>query len=144
MKKKLPQLDKIKENTLHSTYQLLAQYSKVNIVIHELQKGEDYIYSIYLPKKREYDVELARVDLLAKRVVNNITGHCDVIHPRDWGYRRAKGWACIFCPNVVHTHWERHTCTAYHVKNCLNCHRVLMKKDADYKIYKKTKNVQVH
>ena len=47
VKKKLPQLDKIKENTLHNTCQLLAQYFKVNIVIHELQKGEDYIYSIY-------------------------------------------------------------------------------------------------
>ena len=46
VKKKLPQLDKIKENTLLNTCQLLAQYFKVNIVIHELQKGDDYIDSI--------------------------------------------------------------------------------------------------
>ena len=141
VKKKLPQLDKIKENTLLNTCQLLAQYFKVNIVIHELQKGDDYIDSIYLPNKREYDVQFARVDLLAKRVGDNLTGHVDVIHPEDWGYRRARGWACIFCPKVVHTHWERHTCTAYHVKNCLNCHRVLMKKDVNNKIYKKTQNI---
>ena len=61
--------------------------------------------------------------------------------PRDWGYRRANGWACILCPKVVHTHWERHTCNVKGVKNCLNCQRVLMKKDLNYKIYKKTKNI---
>ena len=104
MKKKLPQLEKLKENTLDNTCQLLAKYFKVNIVIHELKQGDDFIETIYLPKKREYDVELPRVDLLAKRVGDNLTGHCDVIHPKDWGYRRTRGWACIFCPKVVHTH----------------------------------------
>ena len=111
VKEKVPQLEKIKEKTLHNTCQLLALHFKVNIVIHELQKGEDFIYSIYSPTKREYDVQYARVDLLAKRVGDNFIGHCAVIHPKDWGFRRARGWACIFCSKVVWTHWDRHTCT---------------------------------
>ena len=86
VKQKLPQLNKLKENTLANTCQLLAQYFKVNIVIHELQKGDDYIDSIYSPKKREYDVEFARVDLLAERVGDKLTGHCEVIHPKYSDY----------------------------------------------------------
>ena len=86
VKQKLPQLNKLKENTLANTCQLLAQHFKVNIVIHELQKGDDYIDSIYSPKKREYDVEFARVDLLAERVGDKLTGHCEVIHPKYSDY----------------------------------------------------------
>ena len=127
VKKKVPQLEKLKENTLDNTCQLLAKHFQVNIVIHELKQGDDSIETIYSPTKREYDVELPRVDLLAKRVGDNLTGHVDVIHPHDWGFRRTRGWACLFCRKVVHTHWERHVCTGnrtIHIYICSVCHLV--------------------
>ena len=65
-----PRLKALNTHTLENTCPILARFYKVNIVIHELEFGDDKIFKIFNPwvnKSHNYDVEYPRIDILVKK-----------------------------------------------------------------------------
>ena len=73
--KKIPKLKDIKDYNFENTCQILAKHLNVNIVIHEWKYEKDSIVFTQLPTKKEYDVSLPRVDILATRNKDLNEGH---------------------------------------------------------------------
>ena len=80
--KKLPNFREIQDYTLENTCLTLAIFFEVNIVVHELKYGKDFIDQIQSPTKREYDPIYPRVDILVSRNGDFYSGHADLISPR--------------------------------------------------------------
>ena len=67
-----PQLKALNTHTLENTCPILARFYKVNIVIHELEFGDDKIFKIFNPwvnKSHDYDAEFPRIDILIKKMI---------------------------------------------------------------------------
>ena len=63
-------LPRLKEYTLENTCPILADFYKVNIVIHALEYNDDTIIKIFNPcanKSDNYHVEYPRIDILVKK-----------------------------------------------------------------------------
>ena len=144
MLKQIPKLRDLEEYTFENTCQILAMHFHVNIVIHELKYERDHIAFIQSPTKRDYDVSLPRVDLLAFRNRDLNEGHVDLISPRNSFYKKHRKWACVFCPKIIQTHWQSHMCTAKGLKNCKDCKRILMKKTWIIKYINQQRKCSVH
>ena len=80
--KKLPNLREIQDFTLENTCHTLAIFFEVNIVVHELKYGKDFIDQIQSPTKREFDPIFPRVDVLVRRNGDFYSGHADLISLR--------------------------------------------------------------
>ena len=86
--------------TLENTCPILARFYKVNIVIHELEFGDDKIFKIFNPwvsKSHDYDVAHPRIDILVKKNDLLDYDHACLISPENYNYKRNHGWACPFC-----------------------------------------------
>ena len=80
--KKLPHFREIENFTLENTCHNLAMFFEVNIVVHELKFGKDFIDHIQSPNAKEYDPGFPRVDILITRNGDLYSGHADLISPR--------------------------------------------------------------
>ena len=79
-------LPRLKEYTLENTCPILADFYKVNIVIHTLEYNDDTIIKIFNPcanKSDNYHVEYPRIDILVKKDDLLDYDHACLINPQD-------------------------------------------------------------
>ena len=95
-----PGLQRLNKYTLENTCPILARFYKVNIVIHELEFGDDKIFKIFNPwvnKSHDYYAEFPRIDILITKNDLLDYDHACLISPKNYYYKHKYGWTCTFC-----------------------------------------------
>ena len=95
-----PRLKALNTHTLENTCPILARFYKVNIVIHELEFGDDKIFKIFNPwvnKSDKYYADFPRIDILITKNDLLDYDHACLISPKNYYYKRKYGWTCTFC-----------------------------------------------